>query len=78
MEYYSMIKKSYQGHELSGLEKTQGGVPVVVQQKRNRLGTMRLRVQSLAWLSGLRIRCCCELGCRSQTQLGSRVAVALV
>ena len=26
----------------------------------------------------LRIRCCCELQCRSQTQLGSGVAVAVV
>ena len=38
---------------------------------------MRLRVQSLALLSGLRIRCCCELWCRSQMWLGSRVAVAV-
>ena len=34
-------------------------------------------VRSLALLSGLRIRHCHELWCRSQTQLGSRVAVAL-
>ena len=38
---------------------------------------MRFRVQSLALLSGLRIWHCCELWCRSQTRLGSRVAVAL-
>ena len=37
------------------------GVPVVVQQKRIRLGTMRLQVQSLASLSGLRIQSCREL-----------------
>ena len=35
-------------------------------------------VQSLALLSGLRIRCCHELWYSLQTQLGSRVAVALV
>ena len=29
-------------------------------------------------LSGLRIQCCYELWCRSQTWLGSRVAVTLV
>ena len=29
-------------------------------------------------LSGLRIRCCREPWCRSQTQLGSGIAVALV
>ena len=39
---------------------------------------MRLRVQSLALLIGLGIRCCRELWCRSQTWLGSRVAVTLV
>ena len=35
-------------------------------------------VQSLALLSRLRIQCCCELWCRSQTQLGSGIAVAVV
>ena len=54
------------------------GVPIVVQQKRIRLGTMRFRVQSLASLSGSRIWSCRELWCRSQTRLGSGVAVALV
>ena len=53
-------------------------VPVVVQQKQIQLRTMSFRVQSLASLSGLRIWRCCELWCRSQTQLGSHVAVALV
>ena len=37
---------------------------------------MRLSVWSLASLNGLRIQCCCELCCRSQTQLGSGIAVA--
>ena len=44
---------------------------------RTRLGTMRLRVRSLASLSGLRNRHCRELWCRLQKQLGSCVAVAL-
>ena len=39
---------------------------------------MRLRVGSLASLSGLRIRRHRELWCRSQTRLGSGVAVAVV
>ena len=39
---------------------------------------MRLRVRSLALLGGLRIWPGCELWCRSQTQLGSHVAVAVV
>uniref|UniRef100_A0A8C3WEP1 Amidase domain-containing protein n=1 Tax=Catagonus wagneri TaxID=51154 RepID=A0A8C3WEP1_9CETA len=36
----------------------------------------RLPVRSLVSLSGLRIRCCHELWCRSQTRLGSRVFIA--
>ena len=39
---------------------------------------MRIHVQSLALLSGLRIQRCCELWCRSQMRLRSCVAVALV
>ena len=39
---------------------------------------MRLRVRSLALLSGLKIWRCRELWCRLQTRLGSGVAVALV
>ena len=35
----------------------------MAQQKRIRLGTMRLWVQSLASLSGLGIQCCSELWC---------------
>ena len=37
------------------------GVPTVAQQKQIQLGTMRLRVQSLASISELRIRHCLEL-----------------
>ena len=50
------------------------GVPIVAQQKR----IMRLRVWSPALLSGLRIQHCCELWYRSQTWLGSGIAVAPV
>ena len=39
---------------------------------------MGMWVQSLALFSGLRIRCCCELCCRSQTLLGSYVTMAMV
>ena len=52
------------------------GVPIVAQRKRIRLGTIRLQVQSLASISGLRIQRCRELWCRSQMRLGSGVAVA--
>ena len=38
---------------------------------------MRLQVQSLALFSGLRIRRCHELWCRSQTQLGSHRLAAV-
>ena len=44
--------------------KKRKGVPVVVQQKRIWLGTMRLQVPSLVSLSELRIWLCCELWCR--------------
>ena len=50
------------------------GVPVVVQRKRIRLGTMRWWVQSLA---SLRVQHCHELWCKLQTQLGSGIAVAV-
>ena len=50
----------------------------MAQQKRIQLGTMRLRVRSLSSISGLKIRCCHELWYRSQTRLGSGVAVALI
>ena len=47
------------------------GVPVVAQQKHIRLAAMRLRVRSLASLSGLRIRCClsCGVACRRSFDL---------
>ena len=36
-----------------------------------------MQVQPLASRSGLRIRSCCELWCRSQMQLGSGIALAV-
>ena len=57
---------------------TISGVPIVAQRKRVPLGTVKLQVQSLALLRGLRIQRCCELWCRSQMQLGSGVPVAVV
>ena len=51
-------------------KKSRAGIPMV-QQKRIWPGTIRLGVRSLASLSGLKIWCCRELCCRSQTQLGS-------
>ena len=60
------------------LEMTVLGVPVVAQRKQIHLGTMRLRVQSLALLSRLRIWHCRELRYRLQTWLRSLIAVAVV
>ena len=51
--------------------------PLWLSGQRIQLGTMRVWVWSLASLSGLWIRHCCELWCRSQMWLGSGVAVAL-
>ena len=45
------------------------GVPVMAQWLTNQLGTMRLRVRSLALLSGSRIRHCCVSGVGQQLQL---------
>ena len=44
---------------------------------QSRLVSMRIRVQSLALLSELRMWCCCELWHRSQTCLGSAIAMAV-
>ena len=62
---------------MSGKNKS-GRVPIVVQWKQIQLGTTRLQVQSLDSLSGLRIWHCHDLWCRSQMQLGSHIAMAVV
>ena len=49
----------------------------MAQRKRIQLETMRFQVQSLASFSGLRIWHCHDLRCRSQTWLGSGIAVAV-
>ena len=53
-------------------------VAIMAQQKQMLLVSMRRWVRSLASIRGVRIQHCCELWCRSQRQLGSRVAVAVV
>ena len=45
------------------------GVPIAAKWKRIQPASMRMWVQSLAPLSGLRSQCCHELQCRSQTRL---------
>ena len=44
---------------------------------RTQLVSMRMQVQTLAPLGGLRIQHCHERWCRSQIQLGSGIAVAV-
>ena len=53
-------------------------VPTATQQKQIRLVSVRIWIQSLASLSGLRSWGCHKLWCKSQTWLGSRIAVAVV
>ena len=53
----------------SRYHETTVGVPIVAQQRRIWLASMRTQVQSLALLSGLRIPRCHELWCRSQMWL---------
>ena len=52
-------------------------VLVLAQWKQTQLVSAKTRVQSLVFLHELRIRRCYELWCRSQTQLGSHIAVAV-
>ena len=59
-------------------KKAREGVPIIAQLKRIWLASMRTQVWFLALLSGLRIRCCCELWCRLQMRLRSCMAVASV
>ena len=53
------------------IKKCSIGIPIMAQQKQIQLGTMKLRVRSLALLSGLWIWHCHELWC-------SLVAIALI
>ena len=59
------------------VKKQRRGVPVMAQWLTNPTGNHEVEVRSLPLLSGLMIRRCRELWCRLQTQLGSRVAVAV-
>ena len=53
------------------------GVSVVAQWLTNLTRNHEVADSTLALLSGLRIRCCCELWCTSQNRLGSHLAVAV-
>ena len=52
-------------------------IPVVAQQVKSLTVSMRMQVQSLALLSGLRIQHCPKLQCRSQMWLESGVAAVV-
>ena len=69
--YYSRIP------ETKMFEMKVCGVPVVAQWKQIQLVSMRMQVQSLVPLCGLKIQCCSEPWCRSQTWLRSLLAVAV-
>ena len=60
----SSSKKEVYSHTTQTQEIRKLGVPIMAQWKRIQLGTKRLQVQSLASLSGLRIRHCHELWCK--------------
>ena len=53
------------------------GAPVMAQHVKPNIVSMRMQVQSLASLSGLRIQCCRKLWHRSHVRLRSSVAVAV-
>ena len=58
---------------MTGVYKKKDGVPIMAQQKRIRLETMRLRVRSMALLSGLRI--CAAVSCGVGHRLGWDLAL---
>ena len=70
------LKKLKTFLECNYYQKEWFGVPIVDQQKQTWLVTMRKQVWSLA-CSRLRIWCCLDLWCRSQSWLGSHLAVAV-
>ena len=59
------------------IQNTIDGVPIVVQWKQTQVVSMRMQVQSMALLIGLRIWHCHKLWCRLQMRLGSCIAVAV-
>ena len=68
----------YKQEKKSFFLKKREGVPISAQWLTNLTSIHEDAVQSWALISGLRVRCCCELWCREQTQLRSHAAVAVV
>ena len=77
LKFNSNAIKKKKMFSVENVKNESSGVPVVAQWSMNPTRNMRLHVRSLALLSGLRIRHCCELWCGLQTRLRSHVAVAL-
>ena len=73
MRFLLLLRKGWFTSTTGSFKKGDTGVPIVVQWKQIRLGTMRFRVPSLDLLSELRIRRCRELWRRSQTWPGAGV-----
>ena len=63
---YSYLKRMLLQSEVI---RNKGGVPIMVQQKRIWLVSMKMQIRSLALFNGLRIQRCCELWYRWQTWL---------
>ena len=73
-----MNMNAYQGKKsknenLTGYKRGFQGVPIVAQQNQIQLVSMRIRVLSLALLTGWGIQCCLELWCMSKIWLRSCV-----
>ena len=73
---YFFFKYKY-SYVIKSIIKYTLGVPLVAQWLTNLTRNHEVWGSIPGLLSGLRIYCCHELWCRSQTCLGSRVAVAL-
>ena len=78
-ERENMNMSAYQGKKsknenLTGYKPGFQGVPIVAQQNQIQLVSMRIRVLSLALLTGWGIQCCRELWCMSKIWLRSCIA----
>ena len=73
-----ILKRQEEQKQETRLKRKIIGVPTIPQQQQTQLVSMRTKTGSLTSLRGLRIQHVPELSCRSQMQLGSGVAVAVV
>ena len=52
-------------------------IPLLLNGIRTKLVSVKMQVQSLASLNGLRVQCFCKLNCRSQVWFRFGIAVAV-